>query len=230
MHKKPGIAEIKLDAQGISLYGHVSRMSREEIAIRLLTLPSRHIPLPAGLKTEMTIVAGETYHKVNARVAVLQGDTLTLTMGQEVLAVQRRRAKRYPCEISVAFRTIHAESCLGAWCHASAVDMSEAGLALLIERGWDIPGRMELLFRLSNDPPGVRTLRSYSDNGLEIVGNAESDQPFKVKAQTRQVRPHAGSKCRIGVSFLHVSPMDQIRLSRFVIEELAARSGLPAAR
>lgn len=227
MQTQSKLAEIKFCAQGISLYGIVSRMNQQQITIHLESIPTSAALFSPGNLAELVVVAQNTVYLAQTAVVSKAGGDLTLAFQGATQKLSRREHTRHVCELGITFRPVHAGGSMGVWRNAVTIDISMGGMCLLADSHVEVPPRMEVLFTLPEPQPTVGQdgdgLKVISEERLGGMASRERDRAIKCSAVVNNRRMLANGKQAVGISFGKLVPQDQLRLARFIGDPLLSQ-------
>ena len=234
MVMKPPIAELRFASQGISLTGTVVNMTGEQVTVKLHSRPALTGLYAVDSVVEMIVIAKNTMFTAATRIRAINNTLLRLAFSAPVRSVRRRREVRVPIELDVQIRPIQENGCSGAWRHALSRNISSGGMCLHIAPGHEPPPRIEILFMLPADESSCllsSALDPYagqdcpgtsSELRLEMQRLSGPDRPVKATARAINRRIQADGTSLVGVAFVLLSPLDQIRLTQFLNGPIAA--------
>lgn len=236
MEKQTVMAALRLDGQGVSIYGTVMNMSAKDITVRLNPGPVEADLFAVGAGVDLLVVARDRTYSAGTHILETSHGNLRLAFSAAVRVVQRRGTQRVPVDLDVSFRLIQDDGCYGSWKHGSSINISTGGMALLVETAIDSPHKMEVLFTLPEPPvepvPGTTDENSLAtllglDENMDAPITASTGRgvgprtcakvrPLKATARVTHRRRQADQSVVFGLAFRAISPGDRIRLTRFL--------------
>jgi hypothetical protein len=229
LEKHPALAELRFVARGINLYGTVVRMSAQDVAVRLKSLPVSNDMFAKNTDVELVVLAKETMYTAPTQVISSGEGLLRLAFSAPVSAVQRRKEQRIPTTQDVTFRTVQGPGCYGPWKAGSCTDISSGGMRLITAPSLDIPQKLEVLIMLPDQSAG--SAGAFGDDPA-LMGELRSGamrapapgRPLKATARVCNNTRRSDGCLALGLAFTLVSTEDQIRLARFLNAPLMAGS------
>ena len=184
--------ELRIDGAEGALHGLLVGLSVQEALVRL------HQPLAetatlTGASVALTLSMGSALVTGTARVMQPRGEDLCLKLTSPLAKVQRRKLRRVPCDLAVAYRTRDLGGRVGAWKGCGTFDLGAGGMCLKLEARIENSSRLELSFRL-----------------------ADSDsEPVRVTGQVVSQRIRCGN-IAAGVRFSTLTPTNMVRIAHFI--------------
>jgi c-di-GMP-binding flagellar brake protein YcgR len=221
LEKQPVLAELRFVARGINLYGTVVRMSAQDIAVRLKSLPVSTEMFAKNTDVELVVLARETMYTAPTQVVASGEGVLRLAFSAPVTAIQRRKEQRVALEQEVTFRSVQGPGCYGPWKTGNCKDISSGGMRLVIAPTLDVPQKLEVLILLSDQSAGSAGSipgdeAGGGDNRAGALRVPAAGRPIKATARVcNNVRRPDGCLA-LGLAFTLLSTADQIQLARFL--------------
>jgi c-di-GMP-binding flagellar brake protein YcgR len=210
------IAEIRFTQYNRSLYGRLSGVSETHVAILLPAPITETRLLVAG--TLASVVSETDTHMYVANTQVEKGTAqeILFRIVPPVRKLLRRTHERYPCNMTISYRSVEEGGCVGSWQVAQALDISLGGMRVLFEPGAHVPPGIEVMFVL----PSVAIERSGARRGEEggTALSAMDDKPLRATGRVKHAGRNREGYAMIGVSFHSMTPHDKLRLTRKITE------------
>lgn len=220
------LAEIKLFAHNVTLYGTVTEMTDQNIQLRLLTLPAMGSMLDPGTEASVLCVSGQAIVSVVASVTDCHDQELMLVPRPTSESERRREGLRIPCDLPAQFRAIRSDSSFGDWMDGQIVDLGKGGLGMVMAAGTDVPSRIEIMFHLPSltGAGGGTDAAPAGDGAPGMLGNLANGTAIRIAARTEYVRFKEDGQARVGLAYTMVGPADRARLACFL--ECASHAAL----
>ncbi len=228
MDNQPATAALQFPEQDSRLYGTVTRMSAQDISVRLDVAPHSYERFAAGTGAGLIVLARDMMYSTATEVVEATGGDVRLLFTSVVTATQRRRHLRVAFELGVSFRLVQDDGCFGSWRSGVSKDISAGGMGLIVAAGFEAPRYVEVLFMLPDPnfeplPAGAMGMNTHVEM-LQLVPTDRSttqrtpnkERPIKASARVCNHRPLPNGQIALGIAFTAVSPNDQVRLTRFL--------------
>jgi len=222
LEKQPALAELRFVARGINLYGTVVRMSAQDIAVRLKSLPVSNEMFAKNTDVELVVLARETMYTAPTQVVASGEGMLHLAFAAPVCATQRRKEQRVDVDLEVTFRSVQRTGCYGPWKAGSCKDISFGGMRLYTAPSLDVPHKVEVLIMMPDQASGTLGTGPGDDSALigenrpGAVRAPAAGRPLKATARVCNNARRPDGCLALGLAFTSVSTEDQIRLARFL--------------
>lgn len=221
MEKQPAVAELRFVATGINLYGSVVRMSAQDVAVRLKSLPVSTKLFAMKTDVDLVVLAKETMYTAATQIIGSEDGLLRLAFSAPICAVQRRKEQRVALDQDVTFRSVQGSACYGPWKTGSCTDISSGGMRLITAPSLDIPQKLEVLIMLPE--LAVGPMAPDPNDDVALIGDhragtlrAPAGRPMKAIARVCNSARQPNGSMSLGLAFTLLSTADQIRLARFL--------------
>ena len=223
MDNRPATAVLRFAANDENLYGTVTHMTAQDIQIRMHTMPMSSDHYATGTDASLVVLAQNKIFTASTEVVSSKSADVRLRFTSARTTLQQRRQSRVAVELDISYRHIQENGCYGSWRSGVTRDVSANGMCLVIEPGFEIPRKIELLIGL----PGQKAdsqLGSDHSEGLSLVAPARqaterspsNERPIKAIARVTSQRPIETGHLALGLAYNTVSLGDEARLIRFL--------------
>lgn len=215
-----GLAEIRLLPHQMSLYGSVTRLNEQSIAVRLRTVPTAPAMLQPGTETQIVCTCRGSFLTACATILGQEGGDLILGFQRaqsEAARTDRRHERRVQCSIPGQYRAIRRDGRAGAWQDTTIVDLGMTGICILLEPRAEVPARLELRFRLGSTDPWADG-RGDDAGGMDDdgrLGHFNDSRTSRVVGRTVHCGLERDGRIRVGLAFIALGATDRDRLVRF---------------
>ena len=223
MDKRPATAVLRFAANDENVYGTVTQMTARDIQIRMHAMPMSNEHCAAGTEASLVVLAQNKIFTASTEVVSSNSADVTLRFTSARSMLRQRRQTRMAIDLDISYRHIQDNGCYGSWRSGVTRDVSANGMCLLIEAGFEIPRKVELLINL----PGQTADSHPSSAHSEILSMAAparpaaarapgSERPVKAIARVAGHRLIESGQIALGLAYNTVSLSDEARLTRFL--------------
>jgi c-di-GMP-binding flagellar brake protein YcgR len=184
-------AQIKLASSKEPLEGLIIHADKERIRVQLEQPQTCLKPIPSNTQVLIRIGTSKGAYQVDMIVEAHDKTELRLRFGGKPQLIQQRKHNRYDCDLRVKFRSAATDLLTDSWCEATALDIGQGGMRLVVEPGIRIPDHLEIGFWLL----GAGTVTTYA----RVCGRRkEADGKQVVRVAFEQMEPkHQTLLCQI---------------------------------
>ena len=223
MDKRPATAVLRFAANDENVYGTVTQMSAQDIDIRMHTMPMSNEHCAAGTDASLVVLAQNKIFTASTQVVAYNSADVKLRFTSARATLRQRRQTRVAVELDISYRHIQDNGCYGSWRSGVTKDISTNGMCLIIEAGFEIARKIELLINLPGQAAESQPGSAHCDI-LNMVAPAQqatarapgNERPVKAIARVASHRLIESGRIALGIAYNTVSLSDEARLTRFL--------------